>query len=410
MTSERRTKTPPRGASPWMRWSRQAGAGQRLERGLQILDVRGRAFVEDHEVDCQLLQPPVLERAQQLADDAEIVRVVDPHQYDRQFARNALRPEQRKSSVAAPERIRGRPQGRITVDHVTGKALEQHRFVPGDAQVVELHLSLCPRKRGGALIRRRIAVLVRQVEHLATRWCGQGPERHARRGAGREPHAAAEAEDRVEHGSVGARKRATVRDCDGRAKLPAAPNETCTVRLELQFTIHVAFDDGEMCRPGLGLLRRAAPPRREDDADFGDVFRLHEELGKRRVRVIGDRRRQHDLGVGRQLEGPDTTAHVGDAYPANLRVVLGRDDDVQRRRYVAVTADELRASFAERDLVIVRLDTARLVTGRPGLAAVHVTHETYEPQVSQVTSGRQRVIARSPQRLYPEPAAVSITE
>ena len=240
--------------------SRQAGADQRVERCLQILDIRGRAFVEDHEVDCQPLQPPVLERTQQLADDSEIVRVVDPHQYDRQFPRDALRPEQRKSAVAAAKRIGGRPQRRITVEHVTGEALEQHRFVPCDSQVVEFHLPLCPRKRGGALIRRRIAVLVRQVQHLAARRCGQGPERHARRGSGREPHAAAQAEDRIEHGSVGARQRATVRGCDGRADLPAAPDETCAVRLELQFTIHVAFDDGEMCGPGLGLLGRAASP------------------------------------------------------------------------------------------------------------------------------------------------------
>ena len=62
---------------------------QGLERDLQILDVRRRALVQNHEIDRQLLHPPVFVRLQQLAGDVEILDVGDAQQHDRQVAGNA---------------------------------------------------------------------------------------------------------------------------------------------------------------------------------------------------------------------------------------------------------------------------------------------------------------------------------
>ena len=130
-----------------------------------------------------------------------------------------------------------------------------------------------------------------------------------------------------------------------------------------------------MRSPGLGLRRRATPSRREDDADCSLVLGLHEQLRKGRVRVVGRGRRKHDLGVRRQVDGPDTIAQVRDRDTADFRIALGRDDDVHRRDQVPVAANELGTGFAERHLVVVRLDPGRLVTGGPDLAAVQVAQE-----------------------------------
>ena len=221
-----------------------------------------------------------------------------------------MRPEHRLPAVATTQHIGGRPQCRIVVEHVAGEALEERRLVARDAQVVEFHLPLRPRERGGTIERCAVAVLVGQVEHLAARRRDQRPERDTGRRARGDPHAAPEAEDRVEHGPGTAGEIAAVLECQSRAQLSRASDEPRTVRLELQFAVRFSFRDHEMRGPGLGLRRRAAPSRREEDADGSLVLRLHEQLRESRVRVVSRGRRKHDLRVRRQVDGPDTIAQV----------------------------------------------------------------------------------------------------
>ena len=53
---------------------------------LEILRVGGGSLIQDHEIDRQPLQPPILVGAKELANDLEIFHVVDPNQHDRDFA------------------------------------------------------------------------------------------------------------------------------------------------------------------------------------------------------------------------------------------------------------------------------------------------------------------------------------
>jgi hypothetical protein len=55
--------TPPR-LVPFGGPARLACSDQRLQQELQILDIRGRAVIEDHEIDSKLLHAPVLVRAE----------------------------------------------------------------------------------------------------------------------------------------------------------------------------------------------------------------------------------------------------------------------------------------------------------------------------------------------------------
>ena len=87
-------------------------------------------LVEDHEVDVEQLQAPVLVGAQQLADDVEVLDLVDPDEDDRQVAGDAVRPRAPGAprSVAG-EHARRRPQRRIGVEDPVGEALEEVRLV-----------------------------------------------------------------------------------------------------------------------------------------------------------------------------------------------------------------------------------------------------------------------------------------
>ena len=93
------------------------------------------------------------------------------------------------------------------------------------------------------------------------------------------------------------------------------------------------------------------------------------------MRCIRSRGRQHQLGIRRDLDVQRAAARVRDRYPAHLRMVVRRDDHVQRGGQLAVPPDELRAILCERDFVAVRLDAPGLIAGRPNLTTAHVTQE-----------------------------------
>ena len=76
----------------------------------------GRAvLVEDDEVDVEQLESPVLVCPQQLSNDVEILRLVDPHQDDGEIARDAVGPQPRGSELVASQHRGRRSQRRIRV-------------------------------------------------------------------------------------------------------------------------------------------------------------------------------------------------------------------------------------------------------------------------------------------------------
>src|ERR1035437_3754985 len=68
-----------------------------LQRLLEDLGVCGALLVEDHQIDVEELQPPILEGTEQLADYVEVLDFVDPNQDYGQVARDAVgRSEERR--------------------------------------------------------------------------------------------------------------------------------------------------------------------------------------------------------------------------------------------------------------------------------------------------------------------------
>ena len=140
-------------------------------------------------------------------------------------------------------------------------------------------------------------MLVDEIEYVGSRGCNQRPERDVHRPARRNAHATAQREYGVQDGADRVGKRSAVHDCHRLAHGAAATEKSRAIRLDLGVTDLLAFDDRYLGGPGLRLIARATAARRQDGPRLGVVLGLDEELRKGRVRRIGGRRRQHDLGV-----------------------------------------------------------------------------------------------------------------
>ena len=65
---------------------------ERIERALQLLDIRRPLFVDDDHVGSKLFHAPVLMRPEQLPYQVQILRVIDPREDDWQVAGDSLPP------------------------------------------------------------------------------------------------------------------------------------------------------------------------------------------------------------------------------------------------------------------------------------------------------------------------------
>ena len=168
---------------------------------------------------------------------------------------------------------------------------------------------------------------------------------------GRDPHAAAQAK-------IGSSTVPTVFD-SGRPSMhrdrgpdaAAAAEKARAVGFELA-----------LCRRPRRRRRRDAPPRppaRPASAAAASpawrrrsatILGLHEQLGEGRMRDVGRRRRQHELGIGGDFDLARVAAAVGDRDAADLGIVFGRDQDLQTRRQRSVAPGELGAVLGEGDL------------------------------------------------------------
>ena len=124
--------------------------------------------------------------AQDLPHDAAILPLVDPHEDDGQVARDPVSPEPGGSGRVPRQGARGRPQPRVRIEDAVGDVLEEVRLVGRDAEMMKLDLRLRPRQGGGALERRRIAILVGQGQRRRAGGSQERREHDARTGARRE--------------------------------------------------------------------------------------------------------------------------------------------------------------------------------------------------------------------------------
>ncbi len=183
-----------------------AHAHQRFQRHLQVLHVGCAAIVEDHEVDGQALDAPVLVRLQQLAHDGQVVHLLDAQQHDGQVAGDALRPQALRAADAAhgscPEAGRAAASTyRIRGRRVAGTGWPARRRCRNGA-AAPAHASRPAWRR--ACMRVHVAMLVDLFEQRRARLRHAGPVGDAGRAARGHADAVTQREHRVEHRAGGA--------------------------------------------------------------------------------------------------------------------------------------------------------------------------------------------------------------
>ena len=237
----------------------------------------------------------------------------------------------------APQHVAGRPQRRVGVEDAARPG--PGRGAPRPGSMPRWWSCTCACVQASVAVRSKVA---------GSRYLSASAEASSREGAtsvekidadalaGREADAAPQAEDRIEHGARGVGQRPAVDHRHRRADAAAAAEESRRGRSRTERRRRLALDGDDVGRPDGGSSADRGAAGRQERPELRHELGLDEEVGERRVRGVGGRRRQHELGVGRQLELARLRAEVRDRDAADLGVVLRRDHDLERGRDGAV--------------------------------------------------------------------------
>jgi hypothetical protein len=95
---------------------RPIGPHKCLKLDLEILGIGCGVLVLNNQIDRELLEPPIVLRAQELADEFQIVLFGHPQQQDGQVARYPLRPKRRCPPCPTRQHVGGRAQRCVGID------------------------------------------------------------------------------------------------------------------------------------------------------------------------------------------------------------------------------------------------------------------------------------------------------
>src|SRR2546425_13379317 len=90
-------------------------------------------------------------------------------------------PEPGRTAAARGQLLMRRTQRAIDVQQAIRQTLEEMRLVPGNPEMVQLDLRLCPCQRACALERRRLTILLRDLDGLLTGTRHECREHHTHR-------------------------------------------------------------------------------------------------------------------------------------------------------------------------------------------------------------------------------------
>ena len=143
--------------------------------------------------------------------------------------------------------------------------------------------------------------------------------------------------------------------------MPAA-QETLAAGFVLHRANSLAFHHNRVNGENSRLVRRARAAARDDRVFFGDELGFDKQVAEGRVRDIGSRRCQHDLGITGQFDFTHAWRTIRDRDAAHLGVVFRRNDDVRLRQHARVQALENGTFFRKRHFVTLWRAGCRLIT------------------------------------------------
>src|SRR5215470_3113734 len=131
-----------------------------------------------------------------------------------------------------------------------------------------------------------------------------------------------------------------------------------------------------MYRPDRTIVRPPWSAPHQECAGVRFEFRFKEQLGERRMSLIGTTVVQTYLGETRQLELMGPTAVIDHSHSAHLAICVRHDTNGQARFHVAISTSKLGPISMERKVVLINRPTQRLMTDGPDSVFGQITDVT----------------------------------
>ena len=185
-------------------------------------------------------------------------------------------------------------------------------------------------------------------------------------------HGAAQAQDRVQHGTNRIRERPAVHHRHRIAQGAGASYETRAIGFKLQFPDGFSVRNQNVRDPDRSLVFGALAPRGDERADVWHELGFDEQLRESGMSDVGCLRRERKFRVGCDLNIARANAHVAERDTADFRVVFGGNNHFQSRSERAIAADDFGVIFEENGFVLVSFDAGGLITSGPDIAGLFV--------------------------------------
>ena len=282
-----------------------------VQSGMQLRGIGRRALVHDDEIHNQPFEPPKCVRTQQQADDIKVLRIVDARQHDGQVAGYSEGPQGGGPQQVLGEKLAGRSQPGIEIQHRIGGALKQFSLLDRDAEIAQLRFGRGAGAGFGEIEGRQVTEFVGQCERRRAARADPEPKIDACGFSGRDPHPPAQGQHRIQHRSDAAGQRPRIDDRDRIAQAVTPAEKTRSIGFELQRTPGGSLDGAHVDEPQRRIRRLAGAAGGEQCAAVGGEFGAHEKLGEGWMSRIGRGRRQHHFRIAGQFDFPGPLALIG---------------------------------------------------------------------------------------------------
>ena len=185
------------------------------------------------------------------------------------------------------------------------------------------------------------AIASRPFERGLARRGGAQTEAHGLLGPGREVQGDPQAHDGIEHRADRPRERCALQEGTGAGYVPTPTDEAHAIGLVLDGACFEVLEREPVDEPQGFLASAAGTPPRHQGPLPGHLLGFYEELGEGRVCGILRLRREHHLGIARDLDAPRDRSVVLDRAAAQLQILVRCDPDRKARLDPLVDAFDL---------------------------------------------------------------------
>ena len=273
--------------------------------------------------------------------------------------------------VAAQDARLGPPQGR-GVDDRTGQTAIDLRIGFGSAQLLQQDQAVRPGQVEDAVGQTEVAVFLGQGIDSGTRLGNSGDDIDPHGFIRLQKNGLADADDRIEDGALAVGKGLVAVQGRGGCERPLAADEPQTIGFVGRLADRGAPHRHHMRHPRGAFFGRTRTARGVDRLTAVDQLGLHEQIAERRMGFVLRLRRQHDLGIAGDLDGPRRLRTVGQRHTPQFDVVLGRDADLGVGLELAVAAAELGPGLCEDRFIALGGPGRWLPGARPHRAGFHI--------------------------------------